>query len=67
MSAQNQQTSYPRQTYYVMNMKNDHWVKISDIFLSLEDATIAYSKLLKIYPFARLGGSKLMSDKGKSC
>ena len=67
MSAQNLQTFSSRPTYYVMNIKNDHWVKISDIYFNLEDARSAYSKLLKKYPFARLGGSKLLSDKGKPC
>ncbi len=67
MSAQNLQTSSSRPTYYVMNIKNDHWVKISDIYFDLEEARSAYCKLLKRHPFARLGGSKPLSDKGKSC
>ena len=50
-------------TYYVMNMKNDHWVKISDIYFNLEEAKSAYFELLKRHPFARLGGSNHLAVK----
>ena len=67
MSAQNQQQIYSSQsTYYVMNMKNDHWVKISDTYFNLEEARNIYLKLLKRHPFARLGGSKHLSIKGSA-
>lgn len=58
MSADTQQIISPRHTYYVMNMRNDKWVKISQSFFNLEEAKRAYSRLLKEYPFARLGGNK---------
>jgi len=61
MSAQIKQTLSSQSIYYVMNLKNDHWMKISDTYFSLEEAKKAYSKLLKRYPFARLGGSKQLS------
>ena len=66
MSAQNQQTFSSQLTYYVMNMKNDHWVKISDIYFNLEEVRNVYFKLLKKHPFARLGGSKQLSVKDRS-
>ncbi len=50
-------------TYYVMNMKNDHWVKISDVYFDLEEANNVYLKLLRRHPFARLGGSKHLAVK----
>lgn len=65
MRAQKQQTFFSQSTYYVMNMKNDHWVKISDIYFNLEEAKNAYFKLLRRHPFARLGGSKHLSVKNK--
>ena len=58
MSTQIKTSLSSQATYYVMNMKNDHWVKISDVYFDLEDANNAYIKLLKRHPFARLGGSK---------
>ena len=63
MSAQIKQTFSSQSTYYVINMKDDHWVKISDIYFNLEEAKNAYLKLLKRHPFARLGGSKYLSVK----
>ena len=65
MRAQKQQTLFSQSIYYVMNMKNDHWVKISDIYFNLEEAKNAYRRLLKRHPFARLGGSKQLSVKNK--
>lgn len=66
MSAQNQQTFSSQSTYYVMNMKNDRWVKISDTYFNLEEARNVYLKLLKRHPFARLGGSKHLSMKDRT-
>lgn len=57
MSVDTQQIISSRHVYYVMNMRNDKWIKISQLFFSLEEAKRAYSQLLKEYPFARLGGS----------
>ena len=42
--------------YHVINKRNDQWVQISEIFSSIEEAKQAYSNLIKVYPFARLGG-----------
>lgn len=61
MSAQIKQTFTSQSIYYVMNMKNDHWVKISDTYFNLEEAKNAYRTLLRRHPFARLGGCKQMS------
>ncbi|QMU62120.1 MAG: hypothetical protein GKR92_10605 [Gammaproteobacteria bacterium] len=66
MSAQNLQTFSSQPSYYAMNMKNDHWVRISDSYSNLEDARNVYHKLLKRHPFARLGGSKHLSVKARS-
>lgn len=57
MSVDTQQIISSRHAYYVMNMRNDKSIKISQLFFSLEEAKRAYSRLLKEYPFARLGGS----------
>ena len=57
MSTQIKPSFSSQATYYVMNMKKDHWVKISDIYSNLEEAKQAYTKLIKRHPFARLGGS----------
>ena len=57
MSADTQQIISPRPTYYVMNMRNEHWVQISDAYFNLDEAKQAYTYLLKKYSFARLGGS----------
>ena len=56
MSVDTQQIYSNQPAYYVINMHNDQWVKISKSFFNLEDAKNAYSELLKEYPFARLGG-----------
>ena len=56
MSTQIQPNFSSQPIYYVMNMQNDHWVKISDVYFNLEEAKSAYSALLKRHPFARLGG-----------
>lgn len=37
-------------------MRNDKWIKISQLFFSLDEAKRVYSRLLREYPFARLGG-----------
>lgn len=58
MSLDIQQTILPRPAYYVMDMRDDCWVQISELYFNLEEAKQAYSRLLKDYPFARLGGSK---------
>ena len=42
--------------YYVINLCNDQWVKISELFSNLEEAKQAYSNLIKEYPFARMDG-----------
>ncbi len=61
MSAQIKQTFSSQSIYYVMNMKNDHWERISDTYSHLEEAKNVYSVLLKRHPFARLGGHKQLS------
>ena len=66
MSTQTKPNPSSLSTYYVMNMKNDRWVKISDVYLDLEEANNAYLKLLNKHPFARLGGSKQLAVKHKS-
>ena len=66
MSTQIKATLSSHATYYVMNMKNDRWVKISDTYFNLEEAQIAYSELLKMYPFARLGGGNNLAVKSKA-
>ena len=58
MSVDTQQLISPQPIYYVMNMRNENWVQISELYFNLEEAKQAYSRLLKKYPFARLGGSK---------
>ena len=65
MSTQTQATISSQTTYYVMNLKDDHWVKISDTYFDLEEAQLAYSKLLKRHPFARLGGGCNLAVKRK--
>ncbi len=47
---------------YVINLRNDQWVKISELFSNLEEAKQAYSNLIKEYPFARMGGSFKKDD-----
>ncbi len=56
MSTQIQPALSSQVTYYVMNMKNEHWIKISDTYSDLDEAKKAYSNLIKRHPFARLGG-----------
>ena len=56
MSTQIQPSFSSQVSYYVMNMKNEHWIKISDTYFDLDEAKTAYSKLIKRHPFARLGG-----------
>ena len=62
MSVDTQTISPLQTTYYVMNMYEDKWVKISESFVNLEEAKQAYLILLKDYPFARLGGSSLKEN-----
>lgn len=45
--------------YYVMNRMDDAWIKVSEVYTDRKEATKAYDRLRKIYPFARLGGSKV--------
>ena len=33
--------------YYVINLRNDQWVKISELFSNLEEAKQAYSDIIK--------------------
>lgn len=58
MSVETQLINPSQHTYYVMNLHNDRWTKISECFFNLEEAKQVYSHLLKEYPFARIGGSQ---------
>ncbi len=62
MSTDTQIITQPQTTYYVMNMRNDKWIKISKSFASLDEARQVYIDLLRNYPFARLGGSAIQDN-----
>ena len=65
MSMDTQQIISPQLelAYYVMNLREEHWVQISETYLNLEEAKQAYKGLLKEYPFARMGGSLRQVEK----
>ncbi len=58
MSVDTQQINTNQPAYYIINMRDDKWVKVSKSFKDLAEAKNAYTELLKKYPFARLGGRR---------
>ncbi len=44
-------------SFYVMNKSGDTWIRVSGHFDKFDDAQKELSRLRKMYPFARVGGT----------